>query len=300
MKKYLHYVAGIIMAVIFGFSFLFTKNALDVLATFELLFLRFLTATVVMTILILLKVIKVDFKGKNIKSLVIVAVWQPIIYFIMETMGLKYTSTSEAGVMMAFIPVLVAIFAAFVLDEKPSRAQAVFIAVSVTGVVAIVLGGGKPESGGKLFGIILLLGAVFSATMFNIFSRKASQNFTPYEITYTMMWLGAISFGGIYLVQGLVAGDLNLFSKITPGALSSILYLGILSSVVAFLLVNYSLSKLPASQSAVFANLTTVVSVIAGVTIRGENFEVYKIFGAIAIIIGVWGTNYYGIKKISR
>ncbi|CDF57424.1 DMT family transporter [Thermobrachium celere] len=300
MKKYLPYLAGVTMSLIFGFSFIFSKAALEMLSTFELLFLRFTTATITMSILILLGVVKVNLKGKNIKPLILVAFWQPIIYFIMETKGLQYTTSSEAGVMMAFIPVLVAILAAFLLDEKPTKLQWIFIAVSVIGVITIVLGGGNLETKGQLKGIIFLLSAVFSASMFNIYSRRASQNFTPYETTYSMMILGMIVFGILYLIQGLINGDINILSKINTQVSISIFYLGVLSSVFAFLLVNYSLSKLPASQSSVFANLTTVVSVIAGITIRGESFETYKLIGAVMIIVGVWGTNYFGILNKNR
>lgn len=296
MKKYLPYLAGVTMAFIFGFSFIFSKAALETLSTFELLFLRFTTATITMSILILLGVVKVNLKGKNLKPLILVAFWQPIIYFIMETKGLQYTTSSEAGVMMAFIPVLVAILAAFLLDEKPSKLQWVFIAISVIGVISIVLGGGNLETKGQLKGIMFLLSAVFSAAMFNIYSRKASQDFTPYETTYSMMILGMVTFGLLYLIQGSLIGDLNIISKISSKVVVSIFYLGVLSSVFAFLLVNYSLSKLPASQSSVFANLTTVVSVVAGITIRGESFELYKLVGAIMIVVGVWGTNYFGLK----
>ncbi|MCX7695928.1 MAG: DMT family transporter [Caloramator sp.] len=300
MKKYLPYFAGVTMSLIFGFSFIFSKAALETLSTFELLFLRFTTATITMSLLILFGVVKVNLKDKNLKPLILVALWQPIIYFIMETKGLQYTTSSEAGVMMAFIPVLVAVLAAFLLDEKPSKLQWLFIVISVAGVLTIVLGGGNLEAGGQLKGIIFLLSAVFSASMFNIYSRRASQNFTPYETTYFMMILGMIVFGILYLIQGIMAGNINILSKINTQVSISIFYLGVLSSVFAFLLVNYSLSKLPASQSSVFANLTTVVSVIAGITIRGESFESYKLIGAVMIIIGVWGTNYFGILNKNR
>ncbi|WP_242826186.1 DMT family transporter [Caloramator sp. ALD01] len=300
MKKYLPYLAGVTMSLIFGFSFIFSKAALETLSTFELLFLRFTTATITMSLLILFGIVKVNLKGKNLKPLILVALWQPIIYFIMETKGLQYTTSSEAGVMMAFIPVLVAILAAFLLDEKPSKLQWIFIVISVIGVLTIVLGGGNLEAKAQLKGIIFLLSAVFSAAMFNIYSRRASQNFTPYETTYFMMILGMIVFGTLYFIQGIISNDISILSKINTQVLISIFYLGVLSSVFAFLLVNYSLSKLPASQSSVFANLTTVVSVIAGITIRGESFETYKLIGAVMIIIGVWGTNYFGILNKNR
>jgi drug/metabolite transporter (DMT)-like permease len=296
MKKFLPYIFGTIMAVIFGFSFLFSKNALDVIGVFDLLFLRFLTAAVTMTILKIFGIIKIDLKGKPIKPLILVAVFQPVLYFTMENTGLKYTASSQAGIMMAFIPVLVTLLAWIVLKEEVTKYQIAFIIVSVSGVLLTAIGSGNLSEGGELKGILFILCAVASASLYNIFSRKASKTFTPYEITFFMMWVGTLVFGTVFVVQGLSRGEINIFHRLTFPAVISILYLGILSSVVAFLLSNYNLSKLKASQSSVFANLTTVVSVIAGITIRNESFGALKIIGAIMIIIGVWGTNSFKAK----
>jgi drug/metabolite transporter (DMT)-like permease len=202
--------------------------------------------------------------------------------------------------MMAFIPVLVTILAWVILKEKVTRYQILFILISVSGVIITAAGDGNISGGGEYKGIIFIFCAVISAALYNIFSRKASKLFTPYEITYFMMWAGTIIFGVVFIVQGISKGNINVFQRITPSAIVSILYLGVLSSVVAFLLSNYNLSKLKASQSSVFANLTTVVSVIAGITIRNESFGALKIIGAVMIILGVWGTNSYKQKTVAE
>lgn len=298
MKKYLPYLSGIIMSLIFGFSFMFSKNALDSLGAFELLFLRFFTASLTMTILIIFKLIRVDYKDKDVRGILLLALWQPIAYFILETYGLKFSTSSEVGIMMAFLPVLTTILASVFLKEKTAKIQILFILISVIGVIFIVVMGGSLKSSGELKGTIYVMGAVLSGGIFNILSRKESKNFTPVEITYFMMLIGTIAFGLIVVVTGLNNNEISLFTKITPKAITSILYLGVMSSVVAFMLINYTLSKLPASQSSIFANLTTVVSIIAGVAIRHETFESYKIIGGIIIIIGVWGTNYFSKESL--
>ncbi|MFW5786938.1 MAG: EamA family transporter, partial [Halanaerobiales bacterium] len=76
-----------------------------------------------------------------------------------------------------------------------------------------------------------------------------------------------------------------------------VLYLGLLASIVAFFMMNFTLSRIKAFQSAVFANLTTVISIVAGVMFRNEPFYWFQVVGAIMIIVGVWGTNYYGKLK---
>jgi len=291
MKKFAPYLAGIAMSLIFGFSFMFSKSALSSLQTFELLFLRFFTAAAAMTLLILFKVKKVNYKNKTIKGLLVLAVWQPVLYFILETYGLKYSASSEVGIMMSLIPIIVTMMAAVMLKEKATRKQWIFILFSVIGVVYIVLMEGNSKAPSELKGIVFIMGAVFSGSLFNILSRQASKDFTPFEITYFMMMLGTVVFGGLYLITGFITKDLNLVSKLNFSVITSVLYLGVMSSVVAFLLINYTLSELPASQSAIFANLTTVVSIIAGVFIMHDSFELYKLIGAVIIILGVWGTN---------
>jgi drug/metabolite transporter (DMT)-like permease len=66
-------------------------------------------------------------------------------------------------------------------------------------------------------------------------------------------------------------------------------YLSCLSSVVAFLLLNYANTELPVAQTSVFCNLTTVISLLAGVLFLGEPFGPVSLLASAVIIIGVWG-----------
>lgn len=287
------------MAFIFGLSFMFTKQALETLPTTLLLSYRFALAAILLTLLWLCGALKLSYKNKPLKELLLLALFQPIAYFIFETAGVKLTSSSEAGIMIALIPVVVTIFAAIFLKEKPGKAQLLFIFTSVLGVVFIVLMSGSSGSTGHFAGILLLFGAVLAAGVYNILSRKLSTSFTPVEITFVMMWTGAAVFNAISTISGLINGDLSKYvtSLGSADTLIPVFYLGILSSVCAFFMVNYMLSKLPASNSAVFSNLTTVISIVAGVFVRHEAFHWYQLAGGIMIILGVWGTNRYKPKQ---
>jgi len=281
------------MALIFGLSFMFTKQALDTLPTMLLLSCRFVMAAILLTLLRILGVIKVSFKNKPLKQLLLLSFFQPIAYFIFETIGVKLTSSSEAGIMIALIPVVVTILAAIFLNEKTGRTQLIFIIASVSGVVFIGLMSGSTGSSSHFAGILSLFGAVMAGSIYSILSRKLSNNYTPVEITFVMMWTGAVVFSIVSAATGLIYGDLDKYITYlgSAGTLVPILYLGILSSVCAFFMLNYMLSKLPATNSVVFSNLTTVISIAAGVFVRHEAFHWYQLAGGIMIIIGVWGTN---------
>ena len=296
--EYLPIFAGIITSIVFGFSFLFTKEALTSIRVFHLLGFRFACAVIALSLLQVSGLIKINFKGKKVNKLLVLAFFQPVAYFIFETLGLKLSTASEAGMMIALIPVVVAILAAVFLKEIPSFKQLLFIIVSVTGVLFIIIMKHNTEFSKQSTGLFLLLGAVFSAGFYNILSRKSSIEFSSIEITYIMMVIGALVFNGVSLFRHYLNHQLaNYLTPLTnPDVLIAVLYLGVLSSVMAFLMVNFMLSKLEAYKSAVFTNLTTIISVIAGVVLRNEPFYWFHLLGGFLIILGVWGTNYYSSR----
>jgi len=232
MFKNSAYFAGLGVAVIFGFSFLFTKEGLDVLAPFHLLGLRFGLAVAIFVILRLSGFVKIDLKGKNLGMVLLLSAVEPVVYFVCETIGIQMTSSSETGMMIAMVPIVTTLLGIAVLDEKPSPQQMAFILLSVAGVVFIVAMKGSLEIGKNLAGTFVVLGAVVCAGIFNVLSRKISSKFSPVEITYVMMWVGAIVFNGISVVQHVGRGNLQQYFAPLGNmkAVLSIVYLGFLSS----------------------------------------------------------------------
>jgi drug/metabolite transporter (DMT)-like permease len=281
-------------------SFLFTKRALEAASAFKLLSFRFLLAFLVMSLLIALRIIKVDYKNKPVKDLLIASLAQPVIYFIFETYSIKFTSSSYAGLFIALIPISVSLMGIYFLKEMPNKMQWFFILLSV-GVVFIMLNGLTSSQGRSLIlGTLFLFAAIAAASLFSIYSRKISTetDFTSMELTYFMMGMGALVFNSIALILDIVNNNMgNFFSPLfNRNFVVSVVYLGLLSSVVAYYLMNYTLSRLPASRSSVFANLSTIVSIAAGVVILHEKFYLYHLIGSAMILAGIIGTNYFDVR----
>ncbi len=300
-RSYLPELAASLMATIFGMSFMFTKLALANHSPIELIAHRFLLAFVVMSILVFLKIIKINLKGKNMKNLFLLSFAQPILYFIFETYGIKYSASSQAGIMVALIPVVVAILGVLFLGEKNTKQEIFFILLSVAGVMYIAYGKQMEESS-SIIGIVLLLGAVISSSAYSIISRKISKEFTSAERTYSMMLYGALAFNAINIIAHIKDNNINQY--FSPWADSSflfaLLYLGIASSIIAFFLSNYSLTHLEASKASVFSNLATVVSIIMGVVFLKESFSMHQIWGSLMILVGVFGTQYTNIMQVKN
>ncbi len=287
----LGHLAGLTFATIFGFSFLFSKIALNYVSPVGLIAYRFLIGFIGFELLRRFKVVHIRFEKKYVKLWFAVAFFQPILYFLFETYGLSYTTSGEAGMMIALIPIIVSILGAIILKEAPRKSQYFFILLSVLGIVFIQIM--KPsQSSGVFIGFLLLFLAVVSAGLYNIASRNASKQIKPYEVTYFMMLVGAVGFNIIYLIQ-LAFGD-GLKTYVTNlGQMELILpllYLGIIASIGGFFMMNFALSRLPAHVSSVYSNLSTIVAIIAGALILREQLFWYHYVGSIMIIVGVYGT----------
>lgn len=72
--------------------------------------------------------------------------------------------------------------------------------------------------------------------------------------------------------------------------LGAIGYLSVLSSIVAFMALNYANNDLPVAKSTAFANLTTMISLFAGVIFLGEPVSILSLIASVMIIIGIWGS----------
>jgi drug/metabolite transporter (DMT)-like permease len=300
MKKKAH-LAGIIFAIIFGFSFLFSKIALGFVSPVGLIAYRFLIAFLIFELLRRFKIITIRFKNARWQDWLVVSLFEPVLYFFFETYGLEHTSSGEAGMMIALIPIFVSLLGAIVLKEKPRLIQYFFIFLSVAGILFIQFAKPGTPAFGETLGFILLFGAVLSAAIFNIASRNASTRLKPYEITYFMMLSAAVVFNCVYLLQ-LAIGD-GMGAYFTNMAhielLLPILYLGIIASIGGYFLVNYTLSKLPAHVTSIYSNLSTIVAIIAGAVILHEQLLWYHYVGSLMIIIGVYGTvrTNHGIER---
>ena len=86
-KKWFLYALVPVCALMWGMSYLGTSVTLNHLEVMELLALRWTVSTVVFLVLIALRIVKVKFKGKNIKLLILVGILQPCIYATFETLG---------------------------------------------------------------------------------------------------------------------------------------------------------------------------------------------------------------------
>jgi len=294
-KTILATLAALGAQVIFGFSFMFTKIALGSASPLTVIADRYIVAFVGMSIAMIFTKTKLKV-NKGIWKLVLMSLFQPVLYFLFETYGIEMTTSSFSSIMIALIPVVCMISGIFLLKEVPRPMQYVFTALSVMGVVIVALAGNADGTVTPL-GIALLFGAVLSSATYNITSRKISGEFSAIERTYAQTIIGLLVFTVIAFFENIDEPQKLVIYFANLQYFWAIFYLGIVSSVVAFILLNYANTHLPVAKTTVFSNITTIVSVTAGAIFLNESFTWQTALATVMIIAGVWGVQMLQVKK---
>jgi drug/metabolite transporter (DMT)-like permease len=295
----LPYFIAVLNAVIIGLSFLFAKLALDYAGPLDTLAFRFASSFLVMSVPVAFGWVKLSYRGKPIYKALLLATMYPLAFFLLQAFGLQHASSAEGGILYAFTPVVIMIFASLFLKEVTTLWQKLSIFLSVFGVVFIFFMKGSRIDLSNLTGISLLLLTSVAFAGYTVLARSLSKQFRPAEITYLMMGIGFVCFMITTVTSHVSQGTLQqLFAPFASGMfIVAVLFLGIVSSLFTALMANYLLSKLEASKTSVFANLSTVVSMAAGAVFLGEAVTIYHLIGTVMIIAGVIGTNKLGRKK---
>ncbi len=289
-------LAATIAYSIFGLSYLFSKMALGVAEPMILLAVRFSVTFIVLNLLVGCKLMKLNLKGKNLLGPVMLGILQPVLYFVFENYGLKYTTTSFTGIVSSISPIFTAILGVIFLREKPNWKQWICIVLSIVGVLMVSMG----NSGGEntLAGCLCLLVAYLLGGFYSILVRKLSAQFSSFELTYIMFTVGFVFFA----VMAFATHGNDTISMLTAAVgsrkfIAACLYLGAAASVGAYMLANYSLATLPVSRATIFNSFSTIVSVLSGVVLMGDPFTIVSAIAFVMILCGVLGVNRFADKK---
>lgn len=299
-KKGFVYALVPLCALSWGLSFLGTGAALKELEVFQLLAMRWTFAALIFLCLLFFRLIRIDFRGKPKKILLLTAFLQPCVYSIFETLGIKLTTTSESSIFIATIPPAVLLISALFLKKKNSG-RTIFGIVMAFGGVAVCVGFSPEFSlGGKGAGYLCLLGAILAGAGYSHCSSKASEEFNTVEITFTLAVMGAVFFNVISFAMGYGFSGYRVCME-QPKIFFGVLFLGVFCSCLCYLIYNYVLAKLPtAIGTNLVSNSTTAVGVVSGCLFAGDPFGWYTAAGLALTICGICVSSGAGKKFDSK
>ena len=306
---FLAYLFTILKNVIYGASVIFTGTLSDNVDVLDILSIRFILSFAVFYILRTLKIVKINVgfkdilgkteRSKYIKSLLFAAIFEPVLYMFFETLGISMTTGVTAAVILSLIPISSCICESIILKEKTTFMQKVFLGVGIIGVIYISVNTNTSDGENTISGIIFIVLAVISGSLFMVFSRKSSAHFNSMEVTYFSAMLGMIAFNAVNVVRHIING--NLLEYFNPlfnfDNLIGFAFLSVVSTIIATGMNNFALSKIQTSTSSAFSGLSTVVTIFIGVVFANERLYYFHYIGIALILIRMIGVSYISLKK---
>lgn len=266
-----------------GLSFVWYKQALEVFPPVTLVLARLLLSLPLLFIsALLLKRLK-KIQRADFPLFLLLAFLEPFLYFIGESLGMQYVSSTVAAIVISTIPLFMAIVMLVNKKETLYLLNYLGILISFIGVVFVVISD-RENMVATHKGILLMMISVFAAVGYGFAIKKAAEKYNSLTIVTTQNFLGAIYFIPVFLIfeqqkVSTISWDIHKFMPL--------FYLVIFASTFAYLGYIQGVRKLGVSKATVFANFIPVFTAIFALIILGDSINLLKIVGIILAVSGL-------------
>lgn len=223
------------------------------------------------------------------KSIAWIGFWGTGLHNAFAYVGLQYTTATNGVILNSAIPVLIILTGWIVYRDTITRGQAVGVAVSLAGVMA-VLTGGDPAVLARLSlnrgDLIVLAGMVFWA-VYTVLLR------TRPAVLPGLALLACCGVVGVALLAPLCAVELVFLGgrvEFTPASVAAMLYVGIFPSFIGYVFWNRAVAQVGSNVAGIFIHLMPAFGSLLAWLFLDERFEAFHLAGIALILAGVWLT----------
>lgn len=276
-----YFLAAILAIIIWSTSFVGTKIAYASFSPLTLGAARFVIATAVLGIFLMVKKEFTKPKLKDIGLISVSGILGITIYFAMENIGVKLTTASNAALIVASYPAITALFELLLYRTKISWVKLLGITTAIVGVYLLVHSNHGDGGKQQLLGNIILIATGIVWAFYNFATRKVVKKHSMLTVSFYQTVAGTVAFIPLALTERASWQIPTLTSFLV------LLYLGIFCSVAAFLLYNFGLRKLSPTSAVTLLNLVPVLGVLSSVIFLREVVQINQLIGGAIIVGGV-------------
>ncbi len=224
-----------------------------------------------------------NFNKKDLKLLIPMAILQPCLYFLLESYAMTMTTSTQAGVISAAVPLFVSFGAFIFLKEDINSKNITGLIICISGVILLTsIQDDNSNASNPILGNLLEIFAMASAAANMIIVKKLSYKYSPWTLTAIQIFAGSLFFlPGLFYLKGIAALDIDF------DLISIMFYLGGFVTLGAFGLYNWGMSKIEASKASAFINLVPVTAIFIGWITLGETLSKTQSLAALIVIAGV-------------
>ena len=285
LKKYIPDVLLILIAIIWALNFSVVKVSLQEIDSLSFNALRYILAAGLLAYTARARGYSLKVDREDFWPLVGIALVGNVLYQLFFIIGVDYTYSANAAVILGTIPVWVALLSHLFTDEKLTRYKSIGIGLAFTGIVLIVTGSkaGISIASKTFLGDVIILCAAISWGVYTILAKRFLKKYPSTQFTGVMSIVGMVFL--------LIIGLPNLlhvnWTGISLKGWGGIFYSGLLSIGLAYLIWNNSVSKIGAVRTAAYQNLVPVLGLVFGVVLLQEALTLQQYSGSALVIVGI-------------
>lgn len=274
-------------ALVWGTTFIVTKNLMENFNPAEILFTRFFIA---FCVLLVIRLIKGKEKAEHEKSrgdealLALCGLTGLFLYGTLEIISMRYTYASNTSTIVSTNPFFIALFALlFLKEEKPRANFFIGFLIAISGVALISFNGASQFGLNPLGDGLALLCAVAWGIYTTVVKHLSNKGYsTTYITRHTYMWGSAIMAANLPFFG--INTDMSRF--LDWRAALSLLFLGIFASCTCYLTWNYATRSIGPVNSSLYIYGIPVVTIIFAAAVLHEGVNLLSLAGIALVIVG--------------
>lgn len=272
-------------------SFIASKAALTVIPPLTVVTLRMLISSFCFLVWLAARRKKIVFQGAAwLGRLFLLSLFGTGLHYGIQTVGLQYTTASNASLYAVTGPITIALIAALFLGERITWKKALGIGCAMVGVI-IVLGIDtlkEFELKGRLLGDLLVFGSLFMWGIFTVLGKDMMRKMSAVDLTAIVTFMGTLYMIPIGWIE--TRGSSFSFAAITAEAWGAVAFLGITCSFLATLLYFYALEHAESQKVGVYLYTIPPMTYVIAALYLGEHIGLNLLLGSVIVLTGVYIT----------
>lgn len=283
-KNYTYHLVAILVVGVWGLTFISTKVLIGHgLSPQEIFLLRFLVAYVGIWFISPRKLLADNWKDEL--WLVLGGVTGGSFYFLTENMALEITLATNVAFIVCTAPLLTTLLSLLIYKkEKATLALIGGSLLALVGVALVVYNGSFVLKISPLGDFLTLL-AAFSWAFYSLIMRKMAPRYRTTFITRKIFFYGILTILPAFLLR---PWQSDILSLLQPSVLLNLLFLGVLASLVCFVLWNVVLKQLGTVRASNYIYLNPLFTLVGSAVLLDEHLTVAAVMGAGCILGGVY------------
>ena len=275
-----------LMALIWGVNFSVVKFGTEVMSPLAFTGMRVVMAASVLFLVAFLRSPKFPSR-RDILSLMLLGMLGNGFYQLLFVLGVARTNVGNAALIVAATPAMIAIASRVGGVERVNRRVAMGIALSLFGVMLVVLGSARGATGNATFvGALLVFGGTLCWTAFTVLLQPFARRLDPIQLSAFTMLGGTVPLAFV-TSRSIAATEWSKFGFPAWGAL---FYAGVISMGLAYVFWYRGLRVLGPTRTAVYANVQPVIAILVAWIFLSEVPTLWQGVGTGTIMTGLFLT----------